>query len=173
LPEVIAEQWDTPESVPRTPLESARIVITKNTRRLAVYSGDKMIRTYKIALGREPKGDKINKGDGRTPEGEFYVCARNPSSKFTLGLGLSYPDKRAATRGLADTIISREQHDNIVRAINEQERPPWDTALGGEIFIHGGGAKVDWTMGCIALENEDIRELFDIIPLGTPVRIDP
>jgi lipoprotein-anchoring transpeptidase ErfK/SrfK len=171
--EMNAAPRDTSQVLPATPLDSARIVINKSTRRLTVYSGDKIIRTYKIALGREPKGDKVNEGDGRTPEGEFYVCNRNAESKYYRGLGLSYPNKEAAARGLTDGLISRTQHEQIVRAIDEQASPPWDTPIGGEIFIHGGGATRDWTMGCVALENEDIRELFDMIPVGTPVRIEP
>jgi L,D-peptidoglycan transpeptidase YkuD (ErfK/YbiS/YcfS/YnhG family) len=69
-------------------------------------------------------------------------------------------------------LITRAQRDRIVRAISRKERPPWDTALGGEIFLHGGGTGSDWTWGCVALANADIKELFDAIPLGTPVRIE-
>jgi len=171
--EVVLAPRDASRETPKGPLASPRVVITKSRRRLVLYSGDMEVRTYKIALGRQPKGDKLSKGDGRTPEGEFYVSVRNSDSKYYLGLGLSYPSKEDAARGLAEGLITPKQHDDIVRAIDEHGTPPWDTALGGEIFIHGGGANRDWTMGCIALENEDIRELFELVPLGTPVRIEP
>ncbi len=60
-----------------------------------------------------------------------------------------------------------------MRALARKRTPPWDTALGGEIFIHGGGTSGDWTAGCVALDNADMQELFDSVPLGTPVRIEP
>ncbi|HUW55986.1 MAG TPA: L,D-transpeptidase [Planctomycetota bacterium] len=156
-----------------TPLESPKIVIRKSKRRLVLHSAGKAVRTYRVGLGFEPTGDKEREGDGRTPEGEFYVCNKNRTSKFYLSLGLSYPNTEDAARGLKDGLITREQHDAIVRAITHGERPPWDTALGGEIFIHGNGASRDWTWGCIALEDEDVRELFEAVPIGTPVVIQP
>jgi hypothetical protein len=58
-----------------------------------------------------------------------------------------------------------------INAHRNGRRPPWKTALGGEIGIHGGGSGLDWTWGCIALENEAVAELFPVLPLGTPVRI--
>jgi murein L,D-transpeptidase YafK len=155
----------------KLPLEEPRIVVEKTARRLTLYSDGKRVRVYKVALGFEPVGDKEKQGDGRTPEGTFYVCVRNECSNFYLSLGLSYPNTEDAERGLRDKLISAAQRKNIVNAIERKVRPPWDTALGGEIFIHGGGTASDWTWGCIALENENIKELFDIIPLGTTVVI--
>ena len=154
-------------------IDDARIVITKGERRLRLYSGDKLIRVHSIGLGFAPTGDKEREGDGRTPEGDFYVCTRNERSRFYRALGLSYPNRPAAVRGLRDRLISRAEHDAIVRAIDEGVRPPWNTKLGGEIMIHGSGAKSDWTLGCVALEDDSMRELFDHVPLGTRVRIEP
>jgi L,D-peptidoglycan transpeptidase YkuD (ErfK/YbiS/YcfS/YnhG family) len=70
-------------------------------------------------------------------------------------------------------LIKRAQYKTIVGAVGAKRCPPWNTALGGEIFIHGGGTASDWTAGCVALENEEIKELFDSVPAGTPVRIEP
>ncbi len=131
------------------------------------------MRVFRVALGFEPAGDKVREGDGRTPEGEFYVCVKNEKSKFCLSLGLSYPNAEDAERGLREGLITREQHVQISSAVGRGARPPWDTALGGEIFIHGGGTARDWTRGCVALADEHVRELFDAVPLGTHVRIDP
>ena len=65
------------------------------------------------------------------------------------------------------------RQDAIVRAIQHKQRPPWNTPLGGEVMLHGGGTTAgDWTWGCVALANPDIKELFAAIPLGTPVRIE-
>ena len=126
----------------------------------------------RVVLGFSPEGDKVRQGDGRTPEGEFYVCLKNDRSNFYLSLGLNYPSAEDAERGLRDKLITRAERNRIVRAIENKQRPPWDTALGGEIFIHGGGTESDWTWGCIALANPDVRELFDSVPMGTSVRIE-
>jgi lipoprotein-anchoring transpeptidase ErfK/SrfK len=59
-----------------------------------------------------------------------------------------------------------------VQAVRHKQKPPWNTALGGEVMIHGGGTANDWTWGCVALADADIKELFAAIPIGTPVRIE-
>jgi len=156
----------------KLPLVQPKIVVEKGARRLTLYSGGERVRVFQIALGFEPSGDKVRQGDGRTPEGDFYVCMKNDKSKFYLSLGLSYPNAEDAERGLRDGIINRAQHKQIVNAISRGAKPPWNTALGGEIFIHGGGTTSDWTWGCVALANEHVKELFDDLPLGTPVRIE-
>jgi murein L,D-transpeptidase YafK len=139
---------------------------------MVLYSGGTVVRTYKIALGKNPSDDKVRRDDRATPEGDFYLCVKNARSKFYLSLGLSYPNAEDAERGLRDKLITRAERDAIVRAIRHKRRPPWNTALGGEIFIHGGGTDGDWTRGCAALSNDDIKELFDALPLGTSVRIE-
>jgi lipoprotein-anchoring transpeptidase ErfK/SrfK len=166
----------TPSSQAREPLKlplvNPRIRISKGARRLELYSDGRLVRAYRVALGRSPVEDKERAGDYRTPEGEFYVCVKNAASKFYLSLGLSYPSKESAARGLRAGLIMRGEHARIVRALDAGLRPPWDTALGGEIFIHGGGTASDWTWGCVALDDADIRELFDAVPKGTKVVIE-
>ena len=157
----------------RLPLADPRVVVKKGERRLLLFDGDKQVRAYRVGLGFTPTGDKARQGDGRTPEGSFYVCVKNAASKFYLSLGLSYPGREHAARGLREHVINRAQHDQIVRALDRRERPPWDTPLGGEIFIHGNGSASDWTWGCVALDNADMKELFDATPKGTPVVIEP
>ncbi|MGI8788923.1 MAG: L,D-transpeptidase family protein [Pyrinomonadaceae bacterium] len=154
-------------------MENLRIVIKKKKRRLEIFDGETLVRRYKIVLGASPAGDKRIEGDGKTPEGEFYVFTKNSRSKFYLSLGLSYPNIEAARRGLRENIISREEHDAIIKAVGEKHKPPQKTALGGEIYIHGGGTKSDWTEGCVALKNEAMKEIFDAIPIGAPVIILP
>lgn len=157
----------------KLPLVDPRLVVSKGQRKLELYSGGTIVRTYKIGLGLNPVPDKVRSGDRATPEGEFYIFVKNPKSAFHLSLGISYPNIEDAERGLRDGLISRAQHVAIVRAIKKKQPPPQYTALGGLIYIHGNGAGSDWTWGCVALENEDVEELFKVITVGTPVTIKP
>jgi lipoprotein-anchoring transpeptidase ErfK/SrfK len=156
----------------KLPLADPKIVVRKTARRLTLYAGGEAVRVYAVVLGFEPVGDKEKEGDGRTPEGTFYICMKNEKSNFYLSLGLSYPNDEDAERGLRDGLITRKVRDQITSAIAKKEKPPWYTPLGGEIFIHGGGTSSDWTSGCVALENEHIKELFDAVPSGATVVIE-
>lgn len=155
----------------KLPLVSPRIIVKKAERKLFLYSGGKIVRSYHVGLGLSPIGDKVRQGDRRTPEGDFYIFTKNDKSAFYLSLGISYPNARHAERGLRDGLITKAQYDSITRALQAKKTPPQNTALGGDIYIHGNGAGSDWTWGCVALENEDVRELFNAVPLGTPVTI--
>ena len=151
----------------------AELRIAKGARTLSVYSDGKLLKTYKIALGSAPVGPKRKQGDYRTPEGDYYVCQKNSASQFYLSLGLSYPNAADAAEGVKQGLITARQRGAIAAALKRGRCPPWGTALGGEIFIHGGGTGKDWTWGCIALENKDVKALFDSIPVGTKVAIEP
>lgn len=163
--------------VNKTPLElpllEPRIEVSKSKRELVLFSAGKAVRIFRIGLGSNPREDKRVVGDGCTPEGEFYVCSKNPKSNYYLSLGLSYPNEEDAERGFRDKLISRAQRDQIVRSIRGRSCPPWNTKLGGEVFIHGNGSASDWTLGCVALDDENMKELFDAIPKGAPVKIKP
>ena len=161
------------QTAPMKDLKDPRLVITKSKRTLDVFDGDKRIKTYQMVLGFDPKGDKKFEGDGRTPEGDFYVFTKNPESRFHLSLGISYPGKENAERGLKQGLITKEEHNEIIAAIDEQRMPLQKTKLGGEIYIHGGGTASDWTDGCVALDNDLMTELFDAIPVGAKVTILP
>ena len=135
-----------------------RIVIEKAARRMQLFQDGKPVRTYQIALGFTPSGDKLRQGDGKTPEGEFTIDRRNDESAFHLSLGLDYP-----------------RPDDLIRAKAGGYSP------GGDIFIHGqpnalpDGLKLkgDWTAGCIALTNAEIREIWAVTPIGTKVEVRP
>lgn len=150
-----------------------RIEVFKSARQLRYYDASGAVRERAVALGSNPGPPKEREGDGATPEGEYFVCAKNPQSKYFLSLGLSYPGPRDAERGRAAGIISEAERAEIGRAHAESRPPPWKTALGGEIFIHGGGTGTDWTQGCVALDNADMAELYALIEVGTPVIIRP
>lgn len=159
------------DSIP--PLKNPLIVVKKSERKLFLYDDQKLIKTYQIALGFAPEGDKETEGDGKTPEGEFYIFTKNPQSSFYLSLGVSYPSVEDAERGLKNELITINQRDEIVKAIDEKKMPLQKTKLGGEIYIHGNGNSNDWTWGCVALDDSDIKELFDAIPVGAKIRIEP
>lgn len=154
-------------------INEPHLVIKKRERKLLLFDGTQLVKTYKIALGFSPKGTKEAEGDGRTPEGEYYVFTKNPESRFHLSLGISYPGKDDAKRGFEKGLISQEEHDEIVSAINEKRMPLQKTKLGGEIYIHGGGNDRNWTDGCIALSDKEMAQLFDTIPVGAKVTVLP
>lgn len=170
---ILMQMNQTSDKVVPTDLKAPRILVHKSERKLELFDGDKLIKTYTVVLGFRPKGDKEVEGDGKTPEGKFYVFTKNPKSKFHLSLGVSYPSKEDAARGLGQGIISTPEHDEIVKAIDAKAMPLQKTALGGEIYIHGGGTAADWTDGCVALKDEEIQELFNAVPVGTEVLILP
>ena len=158
---------------PLPKINDPRLVIKKKARKLEVYDGEKLVKTYKIGLGFAPVGDKEIQGDGKTPEGNFYIFTKNDKSKFYLSLGVSYPSTEDAKRGLQQKIITQNEQDSIIKAIKEKSMPLQNTKLGGEIYIHGNGSATDWTLGCVALSNDEMKELFDAIPVKTPVKILP
>jgi murein L,D-transpeptidase YafK len=148
-------------------------VIDKSARALGLYVERKRVAAFPVGLGSQPEGAKLRQGDRRTPEGEYFICTRNPRSRFHLFLGLSYPGIHDATRAEAAGLISPGELAATTEAITNKRQPPWDTALGGAIGIHGSGAHADWTLGCISLENEAVEELWDVLKLGDPVLIVP
>ena len=137
-----------------------RILVEKSARRLSIFRKANQIKSYRVALGRNPLGAKNEEGDMKTPEGIYKIDGRNPQSSFHLALHISYPsdedDKRAAVRGV----------------------PP-----GFDIMIHGiqnGRGWIgafhrwnDWTAGCIAVTDEEIEELWRVTPDGTTIEIRP
>ena len=163
--------------------EQYRILVKKGERKLYLYvlqnGKERLAKTYQIALGNNPTGTKRKQGDGATPEGDYYITHKNGRSRFYLSLGVSYPNIVDADKGLKEGLITKAQHQAIVTAVRAGTKPPQNTRLGGDIFIHGGGngksfgSVQDWTLGCVALENDEIKELFEMLPVKTPVKIVP
>lgn len=149
------------------------LYICKEERRLWLVQDKVLVRSYRIALGPSPRGDKYYKGDGRTPEGDYFVCARNAASQYYKSLGINYPSPRHAENALASGTIAYSDYCSIVYANECRKLPPANTVLGGAIFIHGGGSQDDWTLGCVALPNSAMDELFEVVSIGTPVHIVP
>lgn len=136
------------------------IVVEKKARRLTLYADGRPMRTYLVALGLNPVGDKVRSGDNRTPEGLFYIDRRNPESRYHLALHISYPGP-----------MHRARAEKL------------GVEPGGDIMIHGlpngmgaAGAThrvADWTNGCVALTDQEIEEIWSVVPIGTPVEIKP
>jgi hypothetical protein len=147
--------------------------VFKDRRLLEVWDGTDLLAQYSVGLGFEPNGHKQAEGDGRTPEGTYFVCVRNSKSSYYKSLGVSYPNKEDAEQAYADGRITKEQRDSIKAAIDDGRRPPWDTPLGGEIMIHGNGSSSDWTAGCIAVEDDVMDVLWPVCKLGTRILIYP
>jgi murein L,D-transpeptidase YafK len=149
-----------------------RVVITKHARTLVVYDGEEEVLRIPVVPGKNP-ADKQREGDLATPEGEFYICYKNPQSKYHRFLGLSYPNLEDAERGLREKLITRAEYEQIGAAIGQRECPPWKTALGGEVGLHGPCPNVTWTHGCLAMSVEQIERLYDLLELGDEVAILP
>ena len=130
------------------------IEVHKADRKMFLLYDSTVLKSYDIQLGGNPVGTKHFEGDGKTPEGAYTIIMRNPGSTYHLSLRISYPN--AADRAYA-------------KAAGKEP--------GGDIFIHGqpGWTKVngDWTVGCIAVPDEEIEEIYAMVNPGTPIHIFP
>ena len=150
-----------PPPTPPLVLEQAdHLIVEKAARTLWLLQGDRTLRRYRVALGMDPLGPKQMEGDGRTPEGAYTIDWRNPDSHYHLSLHISYPEPSDRARAAATNV-----------------------SPGGDIMIHGlpndrtywgpGHVRTDWTAGCIAVTNEEIEDLWVLVPDGTPIEIRP
>ena len=157
----IPEEMTAKLDKPAVNLPVDYVLVKKAKRELYLYAGPDLIKTYKIALGKKPIGQKQKEGDSKTPEGLYTLDWRNPHSKFYRSIHVSYPNKSQA------------------RTAKEAGIDP-----GGAIMIHGQPndwserikltfSSNDWTEGCIALENQDMIEVWDLVKDGTPIEIKP
>lgn len=163
------------------PLAKPVIKIYKSKRELELLNGGSIIKKYNISLGFSPDGDKRKEGDGKTPEGTFYISqkAKNPDKAYlgTRWMRLSYPGEKHAGIGLKSGNIDDRTYRQIVADLKNIQTPPQTTPLGGGIGIHGGtdrifgGVGIDWTAGCIGLYDSDAEEIYDQVKVGTGVII--
>jgi len=133
--------------------QADRIHVDKSARRMQLFRGKQVIRTYAIRLGDAPVGAKRQQGDERTPEGSYRISGRNPNSRFHLSLRVSYPNEA-----------------------DRQQARTRNVDPGGDIMIHGGNSPVwpyDWTDGCIAVSDAEIEEIWSLVSIGVPIRIEP
>ena len=149
------------------------IQISKSKKELNVLNEGSVIKSFYCGIGKNDRGHKQLEGDMKTPEGEYLVCAKNSKSKYHLSLALNYPNNIDATLALSDNRITVSEYNAICTANDEQRIPPWDTTIGGAIYIHGELEKRNWSEGCIRLNKVDIEWLFENIQHWTPVVIEP
>ncbi len=130
-----------------------QIYVAKSARQMYLMHDRAVLATYKVDLGRTPLGHKAVEGDGRTPEGAYFIDRRNPNSSYWLSLGISYPNPgdraQAAALGVSP---------------------------GGDVFIHGQGRKKrgpDWTWGCISVKDKEMETIYAMVRDGTPIYIAP
>lgn len=153
-------------------MSARRVVITKHARTLTLCDGEEEVLRIPAVSGKNP-ADKMREGDLATPEGEFYICYKNPDSQYHRFLGISYPNLEDAERGLQQKLITAGEFEQIRQAISQKQCPPWQTALGGEIGLHGPCPNETWTHGCIAMATEQIERLYDLLEIGDEVTIAP
>ncbi len=158
---------------PTADVKHPQVFVYKEKRRLYVIDSGVLVRDYPIGLGFQSIGDKEKEGDGKTPEGEFFVCMKDSSGRFLKSLVLNYPDKTHAERAFFAGIVKPQELHDILLSQERKSAPPSGTSLGGKISIRTGGAHKDWTDGSIALYDSDLEELFQIASVGTPVSIRP
>lgn len=135
--------------------EVTRVIVDKGERKMYLMHQSKVLKQYDVGLGFTPQGHKGQEGDGRTPEGDYIIDRRNPNSQFYLSIGIDYPN------------------EEDIRKAREAGVSP-----GGDIFIHGRPWKYrkggqDWTAGCIAVTNAEMRDVYNMVRNGTPVSILP
>lgn len=143
--------------------QASRIYVDKSDRKMVLLDAQhEVLREYRISLGFSPDGPKAREGDGRTPEGLYFISGRNPRSKYYKSLRISYPNQ--TDRALARTMGVRPGGDIMIHGIGH--RGSW----GSRDYRPRQG---DWTEGCIAVTNPQIMEIWDMVPNGTPIYIAP
>lgn len=157
-------------------LSDTVIRVRKEERRVSVIRGGRTVKSWSAAFCPfNPTGDKVRQGDGGTPEGRFFVCEtiRNPKkAKYgARSIRLSYPNIEDARHGLKDGLIGYKTYLGIVKKIRAGRMPNQGTKLGGSIRLHGGGGGEDWTLGCVALDDRDVIELYEHVRIGTRVEV--
>lgn len=149
------------------------VVVHKGKRNAALCNSGKLVKNLRSGLGSKPSGAKQKEGDGKTPEGVFFVPRLIPNSSFYKALGLSYPSIDDAARGVTSGLITASQRSQIESAHAACVEPPQNTALGGDLEVHGNGGDKDWTAGDIALDDPSMDLLWSSVGVGDSIVIVP
>ncbi|MCX7875420.1 MAG: L,D-transpeptidase [Melioribacteraceae bacterium] len=162
-------------------IENPIIVIDRKKFLLHLFDDELLIKTYKASFGKNQSVIKINKNDNVTPIGEYKICEKKISSKYYKELKINYPNINDAAEALKRNYINKDEFDAINLAHKKDECTPEETNLGANISIHGIGEydiifrnlpfTFNWTNGSIAVSNKSIDELYNVVKIGTPVKI--
>jgi len=163
-----------------TKIENPRIVINRNTFELSLYSDTILVKKYRAVFGRNSQ-QKSSAGDNATPMGTYKICEILPSHKYWKFLKLTYPNLEDVEAGLANGSINQNEYEKLRFDNNYGDCVNATTKLGGNVGIHGIGALnfifknlpfvFNWTDGSIAVSNENIDELYNVVTKGTEVVI--
>ncbi|CAH0530095.1 L,D-transpeptidase family protein [Vibrio hippocampi] len=140
------------------PLTIDRVEVKKSVRRMYLIAGDEIVREYRIALGKNPRGHKVQEGDNRTPEGQYTLDFVMDDSAFYRSIHISYPNATDQQRA-QDLGVSPGGNIKIHGLKNDNSKPPR--------FVQS----FDWTNGCIAITNDQMDELLTLVNVGTPIHI--
>ncbi|MBM4366469.1 MAG: L,D-transpeptidase family protein [Deltaproteobacteria bacterium] len=178
---LFAAAAECPATLPEPYASDARsagrtFLVAKAERTLAVYEGDQLVDGTCFSTQLGPGGDdgpKTRRGDLKTPEGWYRLTHRNPNSSYYRSLGVSYPNADDVTRSLAEGAITEDTAASLRASIARGQRASQGTAMGGDIFIHGNpwGSPFDWTLGCVAVMNDEMDVLYRLGDPGTSVII--
>lgn len=140
------------------------LLVYKSQRRLLLITDGEIQKQYRVALGFSPLGHKIKRGDGKTPEGRYRIELKNPRSEYHLSLRVSYPDALDAESAKA---LGVDPGDDIM--VHGFPNDPNKRLIAKALYDMG----LDWTLGCIAVTNEEIEEIYAIVDRKTPIEICP
>lgn len=166
-PELVDLSGESLEALQKKKLTGNRIIVSKEGKKLYLFRGDTLLRAYSVALGRSPYGHKTQEGDNKTPEGVYFVDFKKKDSEYHRALHISYPSK-----------------SDIQRTKKMSQESGVALSPGGDIMIHGlpndesirfwvekGHPIINWTRGCVAVTNQEIEELYQLVPVGVEVEI--
>lgn len=146
------------------------ILVDKAGRRMAVFAGEKVLKEYKISLGFNPRGHKQEEGDGRTPEGKYYIDFKNPKSEYHLSLKISYPNQDDLRRAEANS----QKPGSVIMVHGWPNRPAQrDLVKRIHEFDKRRAYPDRWTAGCIAVHDDEIEEIYAKTEMRTPIEICP
>ena len=136
------------------------VVVHKSKRSIAHYKKGVLREgaCWPVGLGFTPEGHKQREGDGKTPEG-WYTIADWPPSQYYGAMILFYPNLSDVEQGVKDGRLSSGQAKKIKNQLRSGLLPKQNSPLGGQLLIHGGGSSADWTLGCVAMDNDAIDML--------------
>ena len=162
-------------------IKDVTLVVDRKNYKIELYSEKVLVKTYKAVFGKNTGTIKTSANDFVTPTGNYTICSIDTASKFHKFFQLNYPNSKDAAEALKQGYIKKDEYNMLMLSDQKEECPSTETKLGGGIGIHGIGEydlifrnlpfTFNWTNGSIAISNQNIDELFEVVKIGTPVKI--